>query len=199
MKKTKSHCLKVGALFFLSLGATSCGSSLPSGILTSDNSSGSDSDNSGSQDWNQSGSAANVREGTYSFVFTNLTFRCSDGSTGNSQGGAMQMLVNVRNGFLTMQQTAASSGSSQQKTESSGTRVVSATAITGPVSSNGTFVATSSAVFDDVEYGYMRVTYKLDGKFIGSSWSGKYDYQVFFEKLGESCNYSSSFSGALTY
>gem|GEM_PF-4690135 len=56
--------------------------------------------------------------------------------------------------------------------------MISSTPMSGTINSSGAFVATSSALLDDPTYGYMRVSYKLDGKISGSSWSGKYDFIV---------------------
>jgi hypothetical protein len=176
----------------LALVTTACGNALTSGILTSDNNTGSDS-GSGSQDWTQAGSAATVRSGNYSFVYTDPTFRCTDGASGVGQGGAMQMAVDVSGGYLTMRQNAVSASSSQQKVSTTGMRVISSTDTSGPVSATGAFVATSTALFD----GYIRTNYKIDGRFSGNSWSGKYDSQAFFEEEGVSCTYSSTFTGSL--
>jgi hypothetical protein len=181
----------------LALVTTACGNALTSGILTSDNNTGSDS-GSGSQDWTQAGSAATVRSGNYSFVYTDPTFRCTDGASGVGQGGAMQMAVDVSGGYLTMRQNAVSASSSQQKASTTGTRVISSSDPTGPVSATGAFVATSSTLFDDAKYGYIRTTYKIDGRFSGNSWSGKYEFQAFFEDMDVSCTYSSTFTGSLT-
>jgi hypothetical protein len=183
-------------LSLLALCTTACGSALTSGILTSDDNTGSDSGSS-SQDWSQTGSTPTIRNGNYSFVYTNPTFRCTDGASGVGQGGAMQMAVDVSGGYLTMRQNAVSASSSQQKVSTTGMRVISSTDTSGPVSATGAFVATSTALFDDAKYGYIRTNYKIDGRFSGNSWSGKYDSQAFFEEEGVSCTYSSTFTGSL--
>jgi hypothetical protein len=78
-------------------------------------------------------------------------------------------------------------------------RVISSSTPGGPLSSNGDFILTSSALVDDPKVGYMRISYRTEGKFSGRSWSGKYAWTVVFEDLALTCTYSSTFSGSLQY
>jgi hypothetical protein len=95
-----------------------------------------------------------------------------------------------------MMQTASSGSTSSQKASTVGTKVVSASTISGPVSRSGSFTATGSALFIDAVVGYIRASYRISGQFSGSSWSGQYETTALFEDAGGSCRYLSNFSGS---
>jgi hypothetical protein len=169
----------------LALSFTACGPALLSSVLDTSQS------NEGSK------STLEVTEGTYSFVYTDSDYTCTDGSAGKSLGGALQMTVNVSDGFIDLQQTAVSSGASVQKSSTIGPRVISSTPASGTVNNTGEFSTTSVTVFDDPKYGLIRITYRISGQFKGKQWSGTYEMRMFVEDLGSTCNYKSYFSGSL--
>ena len=144
---------------------------------------------------------AQVTPGVYSFITTKPSYTCSDGSSGiaTTGGGALQMQVKVTSSWISTMQTAASSETSTETASSTGMRVISSSTPGGPLSSNGDFILTSSALVDDPKVGYMRISYRTEGKFSGRSWSGKYAWTVVFEDLALTCTYSSTFSGSLQY
>jgi hypothetical protein len=141
-------------------------------------------------------SSSGTMQMVYSFVYTDPKCLCSDGSSGSSAGGGLQMSVGVREGFLEIVQTASSGISSQQKSSTVGTQVISSTPISGPVTRSGMFTASGSTLFIDAKVGYIRVSYKIEGQFNGSNWSGRYESYAFFETAGGNCQYLSTFTGS---
>jgi len=142
-----------------------------------------------------------VTPGVYSFITTTPSYSCSNGNSGiaTSGGGAVQMQVKFTNGWMTTVQTAASSETTTETVSSTGMRVISSSLPGGPLSSQGDFILTSSALLDDPKVGYMRVSYRTEGKFSARSWTGKHAWTVIFEDLNLTCTYSSTFSGYLQY
>ncbi|NBX18834.1 MAG: hypothetical protein EBR09_15890 [Proteobacteria bacterium] len=178
---------QIWSVLICSLSVAGCGVGTMSDYLTAEN----------SDDRNKNESGVKITNGTYSFVFTDFNYTCSDGTTGTSLGGAMQMIVEVSGGYLSFQQSAVSSRSSVERAATIGPRVVSSTSPSGPIDRAGAFTTTSVSVFDDPKYGILNVTYKVSGQFKGTQWSGKYETLMNAPDMGLICNYKSYFSGSL--
>ncbi|MEY4064884.1 MAG: hypothetical protein RIR26_1092 [Pseudomonadota bacterium] len=170
---------------------SACGQSSDAGTLGTGSTSGSGTNPFSSA----TNSSFKVKEGTYSYSFSQMNYKCSDGSIGISQGVALQMAVTVSGSMLYFVQTAASGTASQEKATAVGTRVISSTTPSGPVDSKGEFFATSTALLDDPSLGYMRVSYKWEGKFTDSGWSGEHTSSVYFEDMLVTCTYTATFRG----
>ena len=125
--------------------------------------------------------------GRYSFNTSKFTLACSDGSAGTNGGISTTFRIEQDGEKITLL-------SENTGPPAPGITIVRATGANGTVSSDGSFEIDEKVAANIKGIpGTVQLTYELDGKFSGKSWSGDYIYR--FEISGGTCLFSATFTG----
>ena len=132
--------------------------------------------------------------GVLAFLPDTLVFECDDGSRGQSESTPLQMEYEIKDGLITVKQTALQTVSTVQNMNPT-TEIISMSAWTGPIDSDGVFDITGRGVAEDYKAGTMRVTYRIQGYFTPTGWEGVYKMTIGFDDMYTICNYVAPFDG----
>jgi len=185
--------IRFQTVLFSSIQLSACGQLSDSSTSSGD---GSGTGTSSGDPFSTQTSVGSSKSGTYGFNYTETLYGCTDGSRGVGEGASMEMTVEVGDGRIAFGQSASSAATSQATIANSGIEVISSTAISGTIQSTGAFSATSTAFFRDYKMGYINAKYRFNGLISGNSWTGKYEFDLYFSDYGVACSYSSNFYGA---
>jgi len=127
--------------------------------------------------------------GNYSFNTKDVSYSCTDGSSGTNTPIALNFTVSQTDNTLTLTQTG-STGTIP------GFTVTSITAAAGNVQKNAQFIINQSATATSTLIpGTLSVTYNTTGTFTTTGWSGTYKYSLYSAAYNATCNFTTTFTG----
>lgn len=131
--------------------------------------------------------------GKYNWVTSSIDFSCSDFTSGNIEGFAKVLEIQIDNSQITI---IDNSSDSAEKAAAGGISVQNTTKLSGVIEKDGSFKATQVSNSNHNEFGPMSTNYSIEGIFTADSWSGNYVYDIYFSKLSVVCKYKSTFQGS---
>lgn len=134
----------------------------------------------------------------FTFFYSDPDFVCSDFSSGQALGGAIIMLVKIKDSHIDIVQSLESSNDAYKRADALGTSTESGTSVSGAIdSSTGNFVAQGTSSLKNEDHGKMRILYKIEGNINHNRWEGKYSFTIsFMDTNNLTCDYKSEFHGS---
>jgi hypothetical protein len=128
--------------------------------------------------------------GHYSMITSALSAECTDGTSDTFPALALSgTITHTGNNVLFTNDNAGGN--------TPGITILEQDDMDGVIESSGRFVMTSTATIQiDGVSGDNTASYNLSGYFNDSGWSGDYVYSLYFQSIGGSCEYSTTFSGS---
>jgi hypothetical protein len=127
--------------------------------------------------------------GSYSFVTKTFSASCSDGSGDTSPAVSFNMGVTQNVNELSLINTSSSG-------VRPGITILESTGWGGLIQKNRSFNANQTATARQSGIsGILNVSWNMSGTFTNNSWSGNYTVKISSVSFGESCTYSTTFSG----
>ena len=132
-----------------------------------------------------------VAAGTYAFTTAEISFTCSDNSSGTAPALSQNLVISQVDNVITMSKPAGTS------TDIPGITIINAGDNTGTITKSASFTTSQIiTVYFDQLFSNATVNYSVTGTFTNSGWSGNYRFIVTFTDLAISCDYSTTFSGS---
>lgn len=127
--------------------------------------------------------------GHYSMITSARSATCSDGSSDTLSALALS-------GTITQTGSNVLWVGDNQGESTPGITLVESEAMDGVIEPSGRFVMNSTAIVQIQGItGNNTASYNLSGYFNDNGWAGEYVYTLYFQSLGASCEYSTTFEG----